>query len=104
MDENRRAVPEGMEKLIGKNTILLAASAPSYPNGVLDPVEAIATIANDHHLPLHVDACIGGFMLPWAEKLGYPLSAWDFRVQGVTSVSADVHKFGFGAKGASVLA
>jgi hypothetical protein len=69
----------------------------------MDPVEEIAAIATRHDLPMHVDACVGGFMLPWVEKLGYNIPPWDFRVNGVTSVSADVHKFGFGAKGASVL-
>lgn len=103
VDDARRAVPEAMEALINENTILLAASAPSYPNGVLDPIESIAEVAEKHKLPLHVDACIGGFMLPWLEKLGYALPLWDFRVPGVCSISADVHKFGFGAKGASVL-
>jgi glutamate/tyrosine decarboxylase-like PLP-dependent enzyme len=104
VDENRRAIPGAMEKLINENTILIVASAPSYPNGVLDPIEALANMAVLHHLPLHVDACIGGFMLPWIEKLGYNIPLWDFRIAGVSSVSADVHKFGFGAKGGSVLA
>lgn len=103
VDENMSALPGAMEELINKNTILITASAPGYPNGVMDPVEAIADIANLHHLPFHVDACIGGFMLPWVEKLGYGLPHWDFRVAGVSSVSADVHKFGYSAKGASVL-
>ncbi|MFM2135557.1 MAG: hypothetical protein RL021_957 [Bacteroidota bacterium] len=103
VDENRRGQPAEMDKLISENTILLLASAPSYPNGVLDPVEAIADLAARHRLPLHVDACIGGFMLPWVEQLGHSIPKWDFRVDGVTSISADVHKFGFGAKGASVL-
>jgi len=104
VDENRSAIPGAMEQLINENTILITASAPSYPNGVLDPVEAIAGIATRHHLPFHVDACIGGFMLPWVERLGYNVPPWDFRIAGVCSVSADVHKFGFAAKGASVLA
>jgi sphinganine-1-phosphate aldolase len=104
VDENRSAIPGAMEKLINKNTILITASAPSYPNGVLDPVEAIADIATRYHLPFHVDACIGGFMLPWVEQLGYNIPSWDFRITGVSSLSSDVHKFGFGAKGASVLA
>lgn len=102
--EDLKAVPAVMEKLVNANTILLVASAPSYPNGVMDPIEAIAAIAVKHQLPLHVDACIGGFMLPWLEKLGMPTPAWDFRIHGVTSISADVHKFGYGAKGASVIA
>ncbi|HET6767770.1 MAG TPA: aminotransferase class V-fold PLP-dependent enzyme [Chitinophagaceae bacterium] len=103
VDDNRRASPGSMEKLINKNTILIAASSPGYPNGVMDPIEAISEMATRHHLPFHVDACIGGFMLPWVEKLGYKLPLWDFRVAGVSSISADVHKFGFGAKGASVI-
>ncbi|WP_072037619.1 aminotransferase class V-fold PLP-dependent enzyme [Flavihumibacter sp. ZG627] len=103
VDENQVAIPGEMEKLINANTILLVASAPSYPNGVLDPIEAIGKIASQHQLPLHIDACIGGFMLPWVEKLGYNIPPWDFRVPAVTSISADVHKFGYGAKGASVL-
>lgn len=103
VDENRCAIAGEMEKLINENTILLAASAPSYPNGVMDPIKNIAALAAKYHLPFHVDACVGGFMLPWVEKLGYSIPPWDFRVEGVTSISADVHKFGYGAKGASVL-
>lgn len=103
VDENRCAVPGAMEALINQHTIAIAASAPGFPNGVLDPIEAIAGIAARHRLPFHVDACVGGFMLPWVEKLGYDIPPWDFRVAGVTSISADAHKFGFGAKGASVL-
>ena len=97
------ANPATLESLITTNTILILASAPSYPNGVLDPIESIAAIALRHKLPMHVDGCIGAFMLPWVEQLGYTIRPWDFRVEGVTSISADVHKFGFGAKGASVL-
>jgi sphinganine-1-phosphate aldolase len=63
----------------------------------------LSDIALEHKLPLHVDSCIGGFMLPWIEKLGYPVPLWDYRVPGVTSISADVHKYGYAAKGASVL-
>jgi glutamate/tyrosine decarboxylase-like PLP-dependent enzyme len=103
VDESRSVIPEEMEKLITDNTILIAASSPSYPNGAMDPIEAIAAIATRHRIPFHVDACVGGFMLPWVEKLGYPVPLWDYRVPGVCSVSADVHKFGFGAKGASTL-
>lgn len=103
VDENKSVIPGAMERLINKNTILLAASSPAYPHGATDPIEAIANIALQHKLPFHVDACIGGFILPWIEKLGYDIKPWDYRVAGVCSVSADVHKFGFGAKGASVL-
>lgn len=103
VDTSRRVLPGALEQLITKNTILVVASAPSYPNGVIDPIQVVSEIAERHRLPLHVDACVGGFMLPWIEKLGYPVPLWDYRVPGVSSVSADVHKFGFGAKGASVL-
>ncbi len=92
-----------MRKLIGPNTIALAASAPQYPQGVLDPIAEVGALAEEKRLPLHVDACIGGFMLPWVEKLGYPVPAFDFRVPGVTSMSADLHKYGYAAKGASVV-
>ncbi len=102
-DEGQCAQPMEMERLISENTILLVASAPSYPNGILDPISAIGELARKYRLPLHVDACIGGFMLPWIERLGTPLDPWDFRVSAVTSISADVHKFGFGSKGASVV-
>ncbi len=97
------ANPVAIEQLINKNTILLAASAPSYPHGVLDPIEHIGALAQKYRLPLHVDSCIGGFMLPWVERLRPGIPPWDFRVPGVTSISADVHKFGYAAKGASVL-
>ncbi len=101
--ENFRADPKAMEKLITRRTILLVASAPTYPHGILDPVEEIAAIARKYRLPLHIDACLGGFMLPWVERLGYPVAPWDFRVPEVTSISADWHKFGYGIKGASVI-
>lgn len=94
---------EALRRLISKNTVLLAASAPSFANGVLDPIPAIGQLAQEHRLFFHVDACVGGFMLPWVERLGRKLDPWDFRVPGVTSISVDLHKFGFGAKGASVL-
>jgi len=103
VDINRRAIPKEMESLINKNTILLAASAPSYPNGVLDPIPDIGALAKKYNLLCHVDSCIGGFMLPWVERLGTNLLHWDFRVPGVSSMSADVHKFGYGAKGASTV-
>lgn len=90
-----------MRKLVGRNTVMILASAPQYPQGVVDPVEEIAGLARQKKLPLHVDACFGGFVLPWLEKAGYEVPPWDFRVDGVTSISADLHKYGFAAKGAS---
>jgi len=78
-------------------------SAPQYPHGVIDPISQLGSLALQHGLPLHVDACIGGFILPFLEKLGRPIPAFDFRVEGVTSISADLHKYGYTPKGASVL-
>ena len=103
VDQDKRVNAAAYEKYINSNTILLVASAPSYPHGVMDPIETIAGFALKYKIPFHVDACIGGFMLPWVEKLGHPVDPWDYRVNGVTSISADIHKFGFGAKGSSLL-
>ena len=88
---------------INKNTIMIVASAPSYPHGVIDPIEEIGQIACEKGIPFHVDSCLGGFFLPFVEQIGYLVPAFDFRCKGVTSISADVHKYGFGAKGASIL-
>jgi glutamate/tyrosine decarboxylase-like PLP-dependent enzyme len=101
-DEGRGDVKE-MGRLIGRNTILVAASAPQYPHGVVDPIAAIGAICAKKKVPFHVDACFGGFILPWIERLGGTFGPFDFRVPGVTSLSADLHKYGFAAKGASVL-
>ncbi|MBK9012701.1 MAG: aspartate aminotransferase family protein [Saprospiraceae bacterium] len=103
VNDNQEADVAAMVRLISRNTILLAASAPSFAHGVLDPIPAIGKLAEKHNLLFHVDACVGGFMLPWVEKLGKKLPDWDFRVKAVTSMSGDLHKFGFGAKGASVV-
>ncbi|MFO0726220.1 MAG: aminotransferase class V-fold PLP-dependent enzyme [Myxococcota bacterium] len=101
--EDLRADPKAMARAISGRTIALAVSAPQYPHGVMDPIAELGVIAEKAGLPLHVDACIGGFILPWLERLGRPLSPWDFRVNGVTSISADLHKYGYAGKGASVL-
>ncbi|GAB4535950.1 MAG: aspartate aminotransferase family protein [Anaerolineales bacterium] len=98
-----RADPAALRAAIGPSTILLVASAPSYPQGVVDPVAEIAALAQAHGLLCHVDACVGGFMLPFVRKLGYPVPPFDFSVPGVTSISADLHKYGYAAKGASVV-
>jgi len=94
---------EAVKKMINKNTIMIVASAPSYPHGVIDPIEELGLLAAQHRIPFHVDSCLGGFLLPFMEKLGYKVPLFDFRVPGVTSISADVHKYGYSAKGASVL-
>lgn len=88
---------------IGPNTVLLVASAPSLTLGMVDPIEQLAPLAAERNIGFHVDACVGGFFLPFAEKLGYPVPPFDFRVPGVTTISADLHKFGYTAKGASLI-
>jgi glutamate/tyrosine decarboxylase-like PLP-dependent enzyme len=94
---------KALRKMINRNTILIMGSAPQYPHGVVDPIIQLGEIAEEYNLPLHVDACIGGFVLPFIEKLGHPVPVFDFRVPGVTSISADIHKYGYAAKGASAL-
>jgi glutamate/tyrosine decarboxylase-like PLP-dependent enzyme len=78
-------------------------SAGNYPYGTIDPIEALSELAMERGVALHVDGCLGGFILPWGEQLGYDIPVFDFRLPGVTSISADTHKYGFGLKGTSVL-
>lgn len=92
-----------VRQAITPNTILLVGSAPSYPQGVVDPIPELAALAQEHGLLCHVDACVGGFMLPFVRRLGYPVPEFDFAVPGVTSLSADLHKYGYAAKGASLI-
>jgi glutamate/tyrosine decarboxylase-like PLP-dependent enzyme len=98
-----RADPDAMRRAINANTVLVVASAPQYPQGVVDPVEPIAELAEQAGISCHVDACMGGMVLPFLERLGQKLPLWDFRVPGVTSISVDLHKYGYAAKGASVI-
>jgi glutamate/tyrosine decarboxylase-like PLP-dependent enzyme len=98
-----RASVEAARSLVDERTVLVVASAPSYPQGVLDPIAELAALARDRGILCHVDACLGGFLLPFVERLGRPLLPFDFRVEGVTSISADLHKYGYAAKGASVV-
>lgn len=98
-----RADPAAMAAAMTERTVLVVASAPQYPQGVIDPVPEIAAIAAAHGASCHVDACMGGAALPFLERLGEPIPPWDFRVPGVTSISVDLHKFGYTAKGASVI-
>jgi glutamate/tyrosine decarboxylase-like PLP-dependent enzyme len=88
---------------ITKNTVALVGSAANYAHGLIDPIEELSEIALEHDLGLHVDGCLGGFILPWGERLGYKIPRFDFRVPGVTSISADTHKYGYALKGTSVL-
>jgi sphinganine-1-phosphate aldolase len=88
---------------ITPSTILMVGSAPSYPHGVVDPIPELAQIARERSILFHVDACVGGFMLPFVRRLGYRVTDFDFHVPGVTSISVDLHKYGYAAKGASVI-
>lgn len=101
--DDLRADVDALREAITPDTIALVGSAPNYPHGLIDPIEDIAALAAEHGLGMHVDACLGGFLLPWVEALGYDIPPFDFRVPGVTSMSADVHKYGFAAKGASTV-
>ncbi|MCS6905769.1 MAG: aspartate aminotransferase family protein [Bacteroidia bacterium] len=94
---------KAIEQKICSQTILLVASAPSYPHGILDPIAEIGKLAQENNILFHVDACIGGFILPFLQKLGYPIPPFGFEVPGVTSISTDIHKYGYAAKGASVI-
>jgi len=88
---------------IGPNTIALVGSAGNYPYGTIDPIAELSELALAHDIGLHVDGCLGGFILPWGEALGYDIDVFDFRLPGVTTISADTHKYGYGLKGTSVL-
>nr|CAG4635426.1 EOG090X051L [Artemia franciscana] len=92
-----------MRRAISRNTCMLVASAPTFPHGCIDPVQEIAQLGLKYDIPVHVDACLGGFLIPFMAQAGYDLKPFDFRVKGVTSISADPHKYGFTPKGASVL-
>jgi sphinganine-1-phosphate aldolase len=92
-----------MEDAVDARTIMIVASAPSYPHGAFDPIEVLDSIARKYDLWLHVDACVGGMLAPFMRFLGEPIPAFDFAVPSVTSISVDLHKYGFAAKGASLL-
>lgn len=98
-----RCDADAMADAITDRTVLVVGSAPQYPQGVIDPIEDLAAIAAEADANMHVDACMGGFVLPFMERLGEDLPLWDFRVPGVTSISLDVHKLGYAPKGASII-
>jgi sphinganine-1-phosphate aldolase len=101
--DDYRADVKAMKKAVDRHTICLVGSAPTFPHGVVDPIPELAAIAYANEIGFHTDACLGGFVLPWARELGYEVPEFDFRVQGVTSISADTHKYGYAAKGTSVV-
>ena len=89
---------------IGPRTAVVVGSACNYGYGTIDPIAELSSIALERGIGLHVDGCLGGFILPWGEALGYDIPPFDFRLPGVTSISADTHKYGYAPKGSSVLA
>ncbi len=103
VDANFRADAAAAEKAVTKNTIVMVGSAPSFPHGAVDPISELSEIALKKGIGFHTDACLGGFVLPFAEKLGYAVPPFDFSLPGVTSMSADTHKYGYAAKGTSVV-
>jgi len=103
LDDDYRADVRAAAELVGPDTAVVIASAFNYPYGIIDPVTELAAIAAEHGAGCHVDACIGGFVLPFLERLGHEVPPWDFRVDGVTEISADIHKYGYVPKGASVV-
>jgi glutamate/tyrosine decarboxylase-like PLP-dependent enzyme len=88
---------------VNARTIALVGSAGNYPYGTIDPIEELSSVALEKGIFLHVDACLGGFILPWGQELGFDIPVFDFRVSGVTTISADTHKYGYGLKGTSAL-
>jgi glutamate/tyrosine decarboxylase-like PLP-dependent enzyme len=103
LDAGYRADVDAAREAITPNTVVLVGSAPTFPHGVIDPIKDLSEIAREHGIGFHTDACLGGFLLPWVERLGYPVPPFDFRLPGVTSMSADTHKYGYAAKGSSVV-
>ncbi len=98
-----RADVDAMAKAMTKRTVIVVGSTPGFPHGVIDPIAELSDMARERGAGFHTDACLGGFVLPWAERLGYDIPPFDFRLPGVTSMSADTHKYGYAAKGTSVV-
>jgi len=97
------ADPQAIAEAITPDTVMVVGSVPAFPHGVVDPIPEIAAAAQARNVWMHVDACVGGYFAPFARQLGVQLPDWDFAVPGVVSISADLHKYGYTAKGASTL-
>ncbi|CAJ0573776.1 unnamed protein product, partial [Mesorhabditis spiculigera] len=103
VDENQRVDVKAMERLIGRHTCMLVGSAPNFPSGTVDPIPEIAKLGVKYGIPVHVDACLGGFLVPFMKEAGFPLPVFDFGNPGVTSISCDTHKYGCTPKGSSIV-
>jgi len=103
VDGSFRADVRAMAEVVTENTVLIAASAVTYPQGVIDPIAGIGELAAERGLWFHVDACMGGYILPFLRMLGQEIPPFDFSVPGVSSLSADIHKYGYVSKGISTV-
>ncbi|MDZ7676490.1 MAG: aminotransferase class V-fold PLP-dependent enzyme [Acidimicrobiales bacterium] len=101
--DDGRADVDAMAAAVDDRTGMIVGSAPCYPYGVIDDIPGLAAVAQRNDTLCHVDACLGGFLLPFWERIGEDVPPWDFRVDGVTSMSADIHKYGWTFKGASLI-
>ena len=103
VDSDFKADVAATRKAVTRNTIVIVGSSPAFPHGLIDPIAELSEIARQRGIGFHTDACLGGFVLPWAARLGYDVPPFDFRLPGVTSISVDTHKYGYAAKGTSVI-
>ena len=103
LDGDYRADMRAVRAAVNERTVAIVGSAPNYPFGTIDPIEEMAALARERKVHFHVDACIGAFALPFIRRLGQPVPAYDFTVAGVSTISADIHKYGYGARGTSVI-
>ena len=99
----RRVDLRAMSRMINNKTIMLVGSAPQFPHGSMDDIQGISDLGLKYNLPVHVDACLGGFLIAFMDDAGFPLKPFDFRLAGVTSISADTHKYGYAPKGSSLV-
>uniref|UniRef100_A0A915LCX5 Aminotransferase class V domain-containing protein n=1 Tax=Romanomermis culicivorax TaxID=13658 RepID=A0A915LCX5_ROMCU len=103
LDRSLKVDIKSMRRAINPKTCMLVGSCPNFPHGIVDPIEDIAKMGRQNNVPVHVDACLGGFLVCFMENCGFDLKPFDFRVPGVTSISADTHKYAFAPKGTSVI-
>ena len=101
--DDYRARIDSVRRAINSNTVVVVGSAVSFPHGLIDPIEELSELSRSRGIGFHTDACLGGFVLPWARRIGYPVPPFDFELPGVTSISVDTHKYGYAAKGSSVI-
>ena len=95
---SRKVDVRRVARAVNRNTIMLVGSAPNFPDGIIDDIPSLATVAKRHGIGMHVDCCLGSFIVPFLEKAGFPSEPFDFRIEGVTSISCDTHKYGYAPK------